>query len=167
MSIIATLITDRAEADRAELEALLSRPLAEWTAEELDWFNQAKSKGSYDYTDLNRVTSAMEYLNTLLTGYGYITGYQPVSVVPGRTVWREDDEYTPAQLQQYLADVVALRAVLELLPTTPEVPADMDGLTVQEANDIEKILLDIDALLSIMATTFIPCGGALCGEDNL
>ena len=167
MSIIATLITDRAEADRAELEALLSRPLAEWTAEELCWFNQAKSKGAYGYTDLKRVTSAMEYLNNLLTGYGYITGYQPVSIAPGRTVWREDDEYTPAQLQQYLSDVAALRAVLELLPTTPEVPAGMEGLTIQEANDIEHILVDIDALLSIMATTFIPCGGALCGEDNL
>lgn len=167
MSIIDTLVTDRTEADLSELEALLSRPLAEWTAEELAWFNEAKSKGAYSYTDLNRVTAAMEYLDALLTGYGYITGYQPVSVVPGRTVWQEDDEYTPAQLQQYLADVSALRAVLELLPTTPEVPEDMEGLTIQEANDIERILVDIDALLGIMATTFIPCGEALCGEDNL
>lgn len=76
-----TLITDRSQADLDTLRALLSVPLADWTAGQLAEFNQAISKGSYNYTDLNRVTACMDYLNEVLTGLGYETGYQRI-VVP-------------------------------------------------------------------------------------
>ena len=43
----------------------------------------------------------------------------------------------------------------------------MDGLTVGEANDIEKILEDLDAVILTMTKTFISCGDGLCGGDYL
>ena len=76
-----TLITDRSQADVEALRALLAVPLADWTAEQLAEFNQALSKGAYNYTDLNRVTACMDYLNEVLTALGYQTGYQRI-VVP-------------------------------------------------------------------------------------
>lgn len=76
-----TLITDRSQADVEALRALLAVPLADWTAEQLAAFNQAKSKGAYNYTDLNRVTQAMDAINARLTALGYQTGYQRI-VVP-------------------------------------------------------------------------------------
>ena len=76
-----TLITDRSQADVEALRALLSTDLTDWTAEQLAAFNQAASRGAYNYTDLNRVTACMEYLNERLTALGYETGYQRI-VVP-------------------------------------------------------------------------------------
>ena len=75
-----TLITDRAAADLENLRALLSTPMEDWTAEQLAAFNQAASKGAYNYTDLNRVTAAMDAIHERLTALGYQTGYQPIIV---------------------------------------------------------------------------------------
>lgn len=77
-----TLITDRSRADVEALRALLSTALTDWTAEQLAAFNQAASRGAYNYTDLNRVTAAMDDLNERLTALGYETGYVPVVVHP-------------------------------------------------------------------------------------
>ena len=82
-------------------------------------------------------------------------------------LWYEVDSPTTEQMTVYLLNVSIIRSVLAVMETTPEVPADMVELMVQEANDIERILLDVYRQLAIMATTFIPCGEALCGGDNL
>ena len=76
-----TLITDRSPEDLQALRDLLATPMADWTAEQLAAFNSAISKGAYNYTDLNRVTACMDYLNERLTALGYVTGYERV-VVP-------------------------------------------------------------------------------------
>ena len=75
-----TLVTDRAPADLSVLRGLLSTPMEDWTAEQLAAFNQAISKGAYNYTDLNRVTACMDYLNERLTAAGYVTGYQRIRI---------------------------------------------------------------------------------------
>ena len=77
-----TLVTDRSPSDLELLRDLLATPMADWTAEQLAQFNQAASKGAYNYTDLNRVTAAMDYLNEVLTGLGYQTGYHKITVHP-------------------------------------------------------------------------------------
>ena len=75
-----TLITDRGQSDLATLRSVLSTPMEEWTAEQLAAFNQAARKGSYNYTDLNRVTAAMDAIHERLTALGYETGYSSVVV---------------------------------------------------------------------------------------
>lgn len=75
-----TLITDRSQADVEALRALLSTALTDWTAEQLAAFNQAASRGAYNYTDLNRVTEAMEALDGMLRAQGYESGYQKLVV---------------------------------------------------------------------------------------
>ena len=75
-----TLITDRSQADLQALRDLLATPIADWTAEQLAQFNQAISKGAYNYTDLNRVTAAMDAIHERLTELGYQTGYERVQV---------------------------------------------------------------------------------------
>ena len=77
-----TLITDRSSEDLQALRDLLSTPMEDWTEEQLAQFNQAASKGAYNYTDLNRVIAAMDYLNERLTAAGYVTGYHPIIVHP-------------------------------------------------------------------------------------
>ena len=75
-----TLITDRSPEDLQALRDLLATPMADWTAEQLAQFNQAASKGAYNYTDLNRVIAAMDDINERLTAAGYVTGYQRIRV---------------------------------------------------------------------------------------
>lgn len=164
MSIIDELITDRlqADVDRANYLTGLWDPEKGWvgTPEELsEWMGGLK--GAYNASDLNRVGEAVRYVADRLEGCGYL-----VQVAP-KTDWTVEDIPTAAQLTAYLADVATLRGVLTVLPGNPEVPADMAGLTWREANDIEKILEDVDAVIDIMITTFVPCGEAICGEDNL
>ena len=77
-----TLVTDRSQGDLEALRSLLSTPMADWTAEQMEKFNQAVFKGSYNYTDLNRVTACMDYLNEILTATGYVTGYHSIIVHP-------------------------------------------------------------------------------------
>lgn len=81
--------------------------------------------------------------------------------------WYEFDWPTPEAMTMYLLNVAAIRTVLSVLQSTPRVPLDMEKLMVKEANDIEVILLDVYKQINTMATTFIPCGEALCGGDNL
>lgn len=76
-----TLITDRARSDSDTLKTLLRKPMAEWTEAEQTAFNTAMLKGSYDYTDLNRVDACMEDLVARLCRIGYnVPGYERVKI---------------------------------------------------------------------------------------
>lgn len=164
MSLIDTLVTDRTQADVDRLMYLF-RLFDKWgsfsgTAEELAEWN-ADPKGAYHAADLNRVGDAVAYLAGMLNGYGYSVAVSP------KKDWTSQDTPTASQMQRYLDDVSALRAVLAVLPTTPEVPPEMEGLTYTEANDIEQILKDIESVINTMITTFVACGEATCGGDYL
>ena len=159
-----TLITDRSPSDLELLRDLLSTPMSDWTAEQLAEFNQAASKGAYNYTDLNRVTEAMDYINGRLVSYGYSTTYHTVEIAEGRTEWEEDDIPTIGMMTAYLANVAALRSALTVWADTPSVPADMAGLTYREANDIETILGIIETLINNMAAAWFYSGDVYSGE---
>lgn len=157
-----TLITDRTAADVARVQTLAAKNYAAMTdAEKAEW--DADMKGAYNASDLNRVTAALEDLKSQLNGYGYaVPGYYSL-----KTDWDEADEPTENEMAIYIGNVAAVRRVLAVLSTTPTTPASMANLTVDKANDIEKILLDISVQLDILPTTYIPAGEAICGGDNL
>ena len=67
-------------------------------------------------------------------------------------------------MEEYLQNVSTLRGVLATLPATPEVPSDMSGLTYQEANEIEQILVDVEILLNNMAAAWFYSGDLFSGE---
>jgi hypothetical protein len=147
MSIIDTLITDRTAADTAALETLFAKARAgSLTEEERAILANPAHKGAYNYTDLNRVNTAMEYLVTRLRGYGYaMAGYQR-----DETHWTMASIPNPARMQRYLDNVAAIRAALATLPGTPAAPGDMEALTAQEANAIEQILVNCEQVIGAM-----------------
>lgn len=113
------------------------------------------AKGGYDYTDMNRVTQSLEDLDSRLTAAGYASGYVPVLVnhLDGTvsTQWMENDEDIRAEkIEAYRANVERIRNALAILPSTPQAPVDMESFRWDEANDMEKILFDLDALLKSM-----------------
>lgn len=136
MSIIGTLITDRTQAD----------------------VDARNGKGTYNASDLNRVAAAMNYVAGRLES----AGYDPH--ISQKTDWKDDDWVDPTAQAVYLGYLAELRSQFAMMQTTPPVPNDMEKLTYQEANDIEKILEDIDRLLTNAAQAWFYSGDIYASE---
>lgn len=148
MSVIDTLVTDRTEADASRYSELRDKGwVVMTTAERAEWV--AGMKGAYNASDLNRVASAMAYLSQRFASAGYSV---PVS---SPTDWANGDIPRKDDLDTYLDDLRRIRAALAVMDTTPSAPGSMDYLTWAKANDIEKILVDVDdALGRLLLSTF-------------
>lgn len=152
------LITDRVQADVNRVDQLAARISAgtATAAEQTEWASDLK--GAYNASDLNRVGAAVVYVAGRLNGYGYY-----VSVSPKQD-WTVSDIPTAGQMAAYLQDVAALRGAIAVMASTPPTPDSANGLTWQEANDIEQILLDVDELLTRMAAAWFYSGEIYAGE---
>ena len=151
------LITDRTQAD-VDYAARLNAAGWDGMTEDERTAWTLGLKGTYDYTDLNRVGNAVAYVAGRLTGAGYALNVNP------RIDWTEDDTQRAADMASYPADISAIRNALIVPPAIPEVPDDMEGLTYEEANDIERILLAVDALITNMINAYFYSNEIVCGE---
>jgi hypothetical protein len=153
------LITDRTAADFQRWRTLRDKGVQNMTADELEEWKSGM-KGAYNASDLNRVGEALHYLRDRLTKAGYL-GYVIFNV---RTDWTDTDIPTTAELTAYIKAVETVRAAMTQYRTTPTTPADTGSLDIQGANDIEKILIDIDELITKMqAVRFF--GGDIYGGE--
>ena len=191
MSIISELITDRTREDVSRIERLISKGWDNMTEEERGYFlglpgsygvplvsldghelysldgeqlqileqTVMAVKGAYNASDLNRVTEAVEYLATRIRGYG-----NNLDALSGRGVWSMEDIPTSDSMRRYLDNVGLIRSSISVLPSTPVVPDDMEDLSVDEANDIEKVLVDVDFLLNNMEAAWLYSGDIYSGE---
>lgn len=151
------LITNRTEADLTRLQELAQKAYEDMTtAEKAEW--NSPHKGAYNYTDLNRVESAVATLAAQLNGYGYTVE------VTVKTNWTRQDVPTELDTARYLQNITAIRSALAVMQSTPQVPADMVGFSITEANNIEKILLDVEQLISNMQASFIYSNEIYGGE---
>lgn len=78
--------------------------------------------------------------------------------------WYHSDIPQANELNEYLRNVKWLREAMVLLPKTPKVPADMEGFTFMEANNIEMILVNIETIINLMVASFIYSGEIFSGE---
>ena len=117
--------------------------------------------GRYDWRDYNRVEEAVEYIAAELESYGYSA---QVSV---KTDWARGNLLRREDAERYIKNVQTLRAAIDVFKTTPAAPDTIRFLTYARANDIEKILVDMEQVIAIMAQTFVACGPATCGEEYL
>lgn len=115
-------------------------------------------KGSYNASDLNRVGSAMDYLRDRFNANGYHIQINP------KTTWREIDVPTQSDMTLYLGDLGTLKSAIALPVYTPEAPASMEYLTFTKANDIERILEVIDAMITLMVNAYWYSGELYSGE---
>lgn len=131
-----SLITDRTRADVA---------------------NQT-DKGFYNASDLNRVGAAVEYIGGRFTALGYAC---PVTV---KKDWLTSDAPTASQMEAYRQNIVTLRGQIAVMASTPDAPASMAGLNYVKANNIEQILLDLDALIDKLIKSWYFSGELYAGE---
>lgn len=157
MSVIETLITDRSQADVSRAAYLRAGYNAGTltVAEKAEW-DGSDLRGAYNASDLNRVGEACAYLYGELARFGYtVPGY-----VPLKTDWYTETDETPPnpenypaqeKMQTYLSTVAALKAVFD---TAIALPDTMSRLTVEGANNIERVFVEIDATLRQMVYAF-------------
>lgn len=121
--------------------------------------NPSGSIGLYD------ITNDVFYANS---GTGVFTAGAEVELAPAEILddytWYHSDIPQTNELNAYLQNVRWLRESMALLPNTPEVPYDMEGLTFAEANDIEMILVNIETIINLMVASFIYSGEIFSGE---
>lgn len=112
----------------------------------------------YNVSDLNRVGEAVRYLAERFTGYGYAVTVNP------KTDWTEDNVPTRKQLETYRRNIAELRRQLTVMAATPETPETMRALNYVKANDIERILQDLDTLITNMEQAWFFSGDLYAGE---
>lgn len=151
------LITDRTAADVERYLTLRNKGFENLTAaERTEWLSPMK--GAYNYTDLNRVEEAVQYLADKLRERGY-----RVEIGTAKT-WTMSSLPTVADMNRYLDNVRVIRGAFATLSTTPQVPSVAAGLTYKEANDIEQILVDVNQLLENMMSAWFFSGDLFSGE---
>jgi hypothetical protein len=96
--------------------------------EQTVWYGEA-TKGAYNYTDLNRVESAVAELAVLFD-----------LTLKTKTNWSMWDVPTTADMTRYLGNVAKIREHCSSVPNLPAIPSSMNKLTYKSANNIEKIL---------------------------
>ena len=155
------LITDRTQADVARWLTLRNKGYSNMTEEERAEWAAGNMKGAYNPPyDMNRVGFALNYLRDRLVEAKYLTP----SVFSAKEDWTTADVPTEADLTKYLKYVSTVREALAQFPTTPPTPENTGGLDYQEANNIEKILVDIDQLITNMLAARYFCGELYAGE---
>jgi len=157
---IIRLITGRTQEHVDALAALLAKPESEWTDEESKKFLAARCWGSYDYTDLNRVTMAMEHLADKFRSYGYDVSLVPAEPAPGRAQWQKEDYPTSELLAIYLANVERLRKLMDIPISLPK---SVEGLDYKSANRIEAVLVALDSYAPYLNSMFY-AGEVYSGE---
>ena len=158
MAIIDELITDRTQADVDAVKALADKiKSGSFTAADILEFN-LPSKGAYNFEDLNRVGKALIFLAELLTESGY-----PVSV-DVKTDWTMSDIPRINDIAAYLQQVDKIRNALNIVDYLPETPTTI--LTVEQANDIEKIIESTYDFLQNMIAEYRYSNTFYSGEDN-
>lgn len=157
--MINSLITDRTATDLARWRDLRNKGYANMTeAERTEW--DAGMKGAYNASDLNRVGAALNYLRDRLAEASYMSSVE----FAAKTDWSVADVPTPKAIADYLRYVSLIREALAQFATTPPAPEYTGGLDYQEANDIEKILVDVDRLITNMLAARCFCGELYSGE---
>ena len=157
--IIDTLITDRAQTDVDRVNELAAKWLGGTitNTEKAEWL--AGLKGAYNYADMNRVGTAVEYLAMLLESEG-----KTVSVTAKKN-WTMADVPTKAQEAAYLGDINALRALVTV--TAVATPTTIDRMTFETANNIELILKAIYTAIQRETAGFVFSGAGICGAEGV
>lgn len=88
------------------------------------------TKGAYNYSDLNRVETAVSELSDLY-GLGLTT----------KTNWSAYDIPTVQDMDRYLSNIRRIRTIAPNQSDLPTLPTDMRRMTYETANSIEKILV--------------------------
>ena len=130
------MVTNRTEADVLSFKSLRKQVQKGLASADL----LKNHIGGYNTSDLNRVENKARYLSDLLNERGYTN-----SIIT--KTWTTSDIFSSVEVTRYLNNLTTLKNVYPF-GTMPSVPAQW--LDYNGANDIEKILVNIETILDNM-----------------
>jgi hypothetical protein len=149
MSALDNLITDRTDLEVYEGNQLNGIKYADMSVAQKTAYGAGR--GAYRHTDANRVGQACAEIYAIAQSYSYdIPGY-----VALRTDYTAQERPTPAEMTQYLATVNAIKTAFSASQT---LPATMRFITYEDANNIEKLLAEVNDIMERMLSIFVRCG---------
>lgn len=140
-----SLVTDRTQSDFDSWLNLSQIPWLQMTNEQKEVWS-VPMKGAYNYTDLNRVGSAMLTLQALFVSLGYSVS------VNVRTNYTIGEWPSQTDMNSYIQGLKNLRSAVPVSDATPAAPDSMDDGTVFIWNNIEQILLDVETIINYIST---------------
>lgn len=142
MSVIDELITNRSSTDVSAL-VTLNKKISNGTAttEEVAEYAKANHRGAYNYTDLNRVAKAMEYLDNRLKQYGYHSGYDPI-VIPRASVLVSAPAFSTVTMSKGGAVLTAKEKQVVTPGGTSMLPKEYQEVEYIESSGTQYIDLD-------------------------
>ena len=161
-----TLVTDRTQSDVQRVRSVAAKIInGTASAAEIAEWNAANMKGAYNYTDLNRVEAAVDFLQTYLNNLqGILNAYREEQEVAADSLWEnpwsvlsllckknwaEADAPFDVELARYLSNV---DAVTNAIAVGKKLPASMERLSHTGANEIERALIrEYDAAVAYEA----------------
>lgn len=150
------MVIDRTQADVEAAKMLLAKVQSGQmltTAEKA-----AIERGTCTITMLNRVESKQKELAELLNEHYYM-----VSIV-NKINWRYKDIFTYQDHKRLLSNLDKLQQAFFVYTNTPPTPTYLYNYL--NANNIEKILVDVESMLDDMIDRFRECNTFYCGEVN-
>ena len=115
-------------------------------------------KGMYSYRDMNRVEGAVKLLAERISSLGYL--YSPAV----KTNWAQEDIPEKEDMDRYFGNVAGFLDAIPLYPNTPKAPNTGEKLDYNIANDLEKILLDVNRIAESIPNSWHMAGEIYAGE---
>lgn len=155
-----SMIIDRTSAD--ESNAITLRGKIQLGQTLTDAEKALFERGACTITMLNRIESAQAYVKAFFDKNAYTLG------VTNKT-WTDEQIFTYLDYQRLLSNLATLkegfRKLFYVTPSMPNVPTYIYGY--KEANDIEKILAELDGIMTELQKGFKKCGTFVSGGDYL
>ena len=156
--IIDELITDRTQADVDYVNTLTAKWLdGSITAQEKTaWYDGLK--GAYNFTDLNRIGGAVDYVADILNQSGRSI------TVTAKQDWTVADIPTQTQMSAFLSDLQFLKNSVSGIMI--QIPSTMNNLDFRTANQIEQLIIAVYNAINRERANFDVCGIAICGVEG-
>lgn len=116
-------------------------------------------KAYHNTVDMIRIATAINQVAAALDSYGYN------QTVSERLIWNDWD-YTEINLEHIRSDIQTFIYVFTVNSDTPALPGNLDHMTIDKANAIEKILYDLNVNIQNMIDAFIYSGEIYSGEGD-
>lgn len=159
------MIVDRTLLDVERWRELRDKGWSRMTpVERQEWMGEitpipSATRGMYTHNDLNRVERAVEATVDRFKEAGYEL---PSMVI--KTDWTHRDKPQIEDIDRYYNNVSLLREFLVVYPKTPKSPSVDKPLNYEMANNIEKIIVDVNNIITGIMTSWFYAGDVMSGE---
>lgn len=120
--------------------------------------DRASAETYYNVSDLNRVETATKLIGEYMNKAGYTVSIREKST--GQ--WTIKDIPTDMEMDRYLSNLINIRKQMNKIKEP--LPSSMSTLTYEDANNIERLLKEVETTLTKMITSYRRTGITISGE---